>query len=725
MKATALATDLLVLLVLLGSVSLCWPASAGCIDYGDYLHLLGGVDAPGSAYRLAVAGSYAYLACAPDGFTIVDVSDPQDPHVMSSSDIPCGDVAVSGRYAYVAAYYDPRLDVVDVSDPTLPIVVGQVALPADGNGVTVSGSYVYVAAGVGLEVIDVTDPLNPHIVGNAYMHGVACRVAVSGAYAYVATREGLRVVDVSDPHDPFVVGIFRTLSVPTDIAVQAEHAYVAVDSGDENVFWGLEVIDVADPSRPRSLGKAATPGGAQGVAVSSTTAYVACGPAGLQAIDVADPLNPRILGEVPGTAWHVALSGKLACVGTGGRWTVALVDITRAKSAPLVGSVHLPDEAHGLAIRGSHAYIGARVSGLQVVDFSDPASPRIVASADLFWAIGVAVSGPYAYVTAGYGPRELVVVDISDPLNPYAIGSAVTLGSSTGVAISGNYAYVADSEAGMTVVDISNPHAPVVVANLSTPGWARVIAVSGTYAYVGDSYGLRVMDIKDPLHPRIVGNTGTGIRSIAVLGTYAYAGTADGLQILDVASPETPVIVSTLCTPAWAVGVAIRDGYAYVGSSTNYGSDVLSIVVDISDPYDPRIVGSFAVSGSVGVADEYVCVASVESGFHVARLQCGSSAAARMVDPRSTLPLQVIPNPALVEITLRLSLSAPERVHASVVDVGGRQVRNLLDGILGPGVREIAWDARDEHRRRVAPGVYVVHVSAGTRASTARAVILR
>ena len=64
------------------SAALCPFAAHGqCIDYGDYLHLTGSVDTPGSARDVAVSGSYAYVGTsAAYGFSgslqVIDVSDP-------------------------------------------------------------------------------------------------------------------------------------------------------------------------------------------------------------------------------------------------------------------------------------------------------------------------------------------------------------------------------------------------------------------------------------------------------------------------------------------------------------------------------------------------------------------------------------------------------------------------------------------------------------------------
>jgi len=69
------------------------------------------------------------------------------------------------------------------------------------------------------------------------------------------------------------------------------------------------------------------------------------------------------------------------------------------------------------------------------------------------------VSGNRAYMGAGY---HLVVLDVTTPSNPVVLGKSAALpGSVSGLAVSGNYAYVADSNFGLQIIDVSsasNPH---------------------------------------------------------------------------------------------------------------------------------------------------------------------------------------------------------------------------------------------------------------------------
>ena len=78
-------------------------------------------------------------------------------------------------------------------------------------------------------------------------------------------------------------------------------------------------------------------------------------------------------------------------------------------------------------------------------------------------AIGVTVSGNYAYVADKLS--GLAIIDISDPTNPGTpvyrdTNDGYSYYGAVGVAISGNYAYVADEESGLAIIDISDPTNP-------------------------------------------------------------------------------------------------------------------------------------------------------------------------------------------------------------------------------------------------------------------------
>ncbi len=287
----------------------------------------------------------------------------------------------------------------------------------------------------------------------------------------------------------------------------------------------------------------------------------------------------------------------------------------------LAGAYDMPDEARGVAISGDYAYVADWLSGLQVIDISDPTSLTLAGSYNTIGtAVDVAISGDHAYVADGY--PGLQVIDISNPAGPTLAGSYWTPGWASGVAISGDYAYVADYDSGLQVIDISNPASPTLAGTYDTPGSAYGVALSGDYAYVADyTSGLQVIDISDPTSPAPAGSYSTPVlaHGVALSGDYAYvADWSSGLQVIDISDPTSPTLGGSWDTPGWAYGVALSGDYAYVADR-----DSGLQVIDISDPTSPTLWGSYDTPGwayGVAISGDYAYIADQDSGLQVIKV---------------------------------------------------------------------------------------------------------
>jgi hypothetical protein len=86
--------------------------------------------------------------------------------------------------------------------------------------------------------------------------------------------------------------------------------------------------------------------------------------------------------------------------------------------------------------------------------------------------------------------------------------------------------------------------------------------------------------------------------------------------------------------------------------------------------------------------------------------------------------LDVGPNPATGATRVGYALVRTGVVSLNVYDATGRQVRNLVSGLLKAGLYAANWDGRDAVGRLVPAGVYYVRLSAD-RTSTARVTVVR
>lgn len=70
-------------------------------------------------------------------------------------------------------------------------------------------------------------------------------------------------------------------------------------------------------------------------------------------------------------------------------------------------------------------------------------------------------------------------------------------------------------------------------------------------------------------------------------------------------------------------------------------------------------------------------------------------------------------------------LSQNSEVTIKVYNLLGQEVRTLVDEFAAEGRYQVVWDGRGQGGRRVASGVYLVRLSAGGLAATAKMVLVR
>jgi aminopeptidase N len=83
------------------------------------------------------------------------------------------------------------------------------------------------------------------------------------------------------------------------------------------------------------------------------------------------------------------------------------------------------------------------------------------------------------------------------------------------------------------------------------------------------------------------------------------------------------------------------------------------------------------------------------------------------------------PNPVRERAALSFWLPAPCAVRLTLVDVTGARVRTLAEAAFGGGMHELVWDGRDDHGRRVAPGVYTAGLEAAGERRNEKLVLIR
>jgi hypothetical protein len=160
-------------------------------------------------------------------------------------------------------------------------------------------------------------------------------------------------------------------------------------------------------------------------------------------------------------------------------------------------------------------------------------------------ANNITIAGAHAYITT---ERELVVVNLDDPLNPKII-SRVPFKHPRAVAIQFRYGFVVDDE-GLKTLDVSSPEQVRYDGVYFPLANARDVYVARTYAYVAAGKdGIAIVNVAQPNKPFLdqtynAAGALSDVRQIKIAMTNAslFAYVADGkngLRILQLTSPET------------------------------------------------------------------------------------------------------------------------------------------------------------------------------------------
>jgi hypothetical protein len=132
---------------------------------------------------------------------------------------------------------------------------------------------------------------------------------------------------------------------------------------------------------------------------------------------------------------------------------------------------------------------------------------------------------------------------------------------------------------------------------------ARHVTLAGHIAYILADAGLVVVDLDDPLRPKLTATVALrDARASAVQFRYLWVTTADGLQLLDITNLRQPRLIPEATVPlANARRVYLARTYAYVAAK----QDGL-VIVNITNPEKPLIYRKENFGGKLNDAEDVI-----------------------------------------------------------------------------------------------------------------------
>jgi hypothetical protein len=426
------------------------------------------------ALGVDVVGNLAYIASGQGGLEFVLVQDKTLPTIVTHGDNIAGypqnaqavvmypykpnKDAAEIMYAYVADG-SGGVGVLNVTDPQNPSVITVLETSDFASDVhlriTDNKKRLYVTdSSDGLIVFDIANPANPVRISSLATPGEAVAVATDEDFVYIADyNRGLQIINQMKEDQLKIEGFFDLPTQIKDIALWGRDYGYLVDG-----HGGLWVVNLADLGNPIPSGYKKMPGQANGVTVSDKNVFVADGNKGLQVVSL-DPLDPTIEGSLEQRlldtrAVHVREPYALVAEGGGG---LHILTISNTQNITFTG--HFPTQGVALNVdtAGNYAYVVSTDGKMEIANISDPEKPTY---ASTFIPITTIISDTKnilvdtktdrAYVSDGI--NGIVIFNVENPFEPKLVAEWDTPGIAMDVAVTDHYLFTADGSNGIDII---------------------------------------------------------------------------------------------------------------------------------------------------------------------------------------------------------------------------------------------------------------------------------
>jgi hypothetical protein len=458
---------------------------------------------------------------------------------------------------------------------------------------------------------------------------------VTGRGNLVALTLGSEValLDFARPDSPVVLSEIQFSFIPRQAALHDSFLLVGGN--------GIEVWSIADSTRPVFCNVVTH--AVSDFAIFDTLLYFSSAGT-FHAYSIGDAANPYELGTCVDSGDVVTATRNVAVAREPSSYVLGFMDVSDPTSPHRVGTYGAA--CLGADARGSICVVSKWWNGLDdrfwvdVIDISDPSNPRRLGEADSVGGYDIHLSGPLAFASGYNYGWGFAILDISDSTRPRIVSQTMTPNDRFAVWAdwTSDWAYVADAK-GLVVMNISNISSPRYDTTVMSAHCAWDIRLDEGRAHVADGgAGLRILDVTNAAIPTELGgidsasihalNTSTAV----VRDSFAFVGwvTHPWLRVVDISDPRDPRKVGTCDLFNPAEDIVWRDSFLYVAEIARLQ------VVNVARPRQPVLVGSCATRdltwAGLCLRGNTAYVAGPYDGLHIIDV----------TDPQNPSPVKVL-----------------------------------------------------------------------------------
>ena len=394
------------------------------VDISDptHPHLIKNLNISREVLRIKISGDYAFLADW-HGLTVVNISNPLNPVVVGELDngLISLNISLSENIVILAHAYD-GMSIVDVSDPTEPRILSSIGKQRWATDFDISGNIVAQSYG-DLQLTDVSDSMNPEIISTLELEG-AESVDIDGSYAYIFAEcwidqytyySYFQIVDISDPSFPDAVYANYLGMEPTNwgatLKAHGDYLYLCGDYGNSDK---LKIYDIHDPRHPQVLTPFDLPADYKcGPEFKGDFLYIGLDPNDVYVLDNSDPAHPEIV-----TSFNVG-HGQLEKILFDNDYMITMMtpdyvnvyDVTDPSAPEFKSVIQTGGAISDASISGNFIYILDEEQGLAVYDIRNPSNPTLFSTLIIPKRnYNIAVQDNHAYITRG--EKGFFVIDL-------------------------------------------------------------------------------------------------------------------------------------------------------------------------------------------------------------------------------------------------------------------------------------------------------------------------
>ena len=465
-------------------------------------------------------------------------------------------------------------------------------------------------------------------------NGNCTAVRAKGDTVYFVEGNGFKIVDYSDKEDPILISqcILPNKNI-TSIIIEDNYAYLLS-------VLNLIIVDISEIAQPFFVTQYEIFAG-NNITVKDNLLYLAYGycneydcQSGCLILDVStnDSIYAHYNYTTNNPIFDIAINDTTAYLSV--QDSIIILNIKNPDSPQKEGQYAYDDYSSSLCIDNNILYVVFPFSGLSVFNIDDPYQLNKIGNLEVFGS-NMILRNQYLYISQkifGDGPdySKIAIVDVTLPDIPVKISETKleNSGFSNNLDYSNNYLYVSHGSSGLEVIDVSNVKNPVEVTRYKEIGYKYDLAVHNNYAYLVSGYdGLQIIDITDKALPELIGNIdlkehpADATKKAVIEDNILYimidrysTDFVNSIYMVDISNPRDPKILGTF-NANLMMDIAVNNKIIYLT-----GIYDLSIV-DVTDPEDPIFLKTSSKGTGAGsdlkISGNYAFIGEWKEGLRI------------------------------------------------------------------------------------------------------------